>query len=79
MKRVRRKTHKDPSNNWIAHSKTIRMFCKLNGPCVCKYIKKAKLARLYWVLCTNDEGCNQKTFKPKTIDFRPKRGQNKLV
>lgn len=46
------------------------VFCKHKGSCRFKKIQKARWSRrrgLYYVVCTNPEGCNQKTFDPVTI------------
>ena len=45
------------------------VFCKYKGSCVFKKIQKSKKRGLYYVICTNPEGCNQKTFDPVTIEI----------
>jgi len=46
-------------------------YCKMKTPCEAgfKVIKKAKSKKgLYYVICHNPSGCNQKTFYPQKID-----------
>jgi len=43
------------------------VFCKFKEPCQFKEIIKAKHSRqkgIYYVVCKNPEGCNQKTLYP---------------
>lgn len=45
-------------------------FCKFKEPCQFKEIKKPKNPRskgIYYIVCVNSEGCNQKTIYPQRI------------
>jgi len=46
------------------------IYCKFKDPCMFKEIIRSKHQRrkgIYYVICRNPEGCNQKTFYPIKI------------